>query len=200
VQAALSARVRSATRSSRLSESRRSTSDSASGSTLGSRSLPQAASAVARASSPSFSCGRCRSRAPARVWRAWVARPPPTRLRLPTSGPSICPNLRHSPPPRATLGEPFRPAFERSQAGAVLQEASTLDEFTDGFVDYRDGDRRLVGIDPDEHSPHARTHLRSGQISATLAFGARDTPTLSRSLIPLLSHSARRVLYGGTQA
>jgi hypothetical protein len=95
-----------------------------------------------------------------------VARPPPTRLRLPTSGPSICPNLRHSPPPNDARGTVSPRAFERSQAGAVLREASTLDEFTDGFIDYRDGDRRLVGIDPDEHSPHARTHLRSGQISA----------------------------------
>src|SRR3954465_11007982 len=50
----LSALVRSATRSSLLSESRRSTSDAASGSTAARRSLREAASAVARASSPSF--------------------------------------------------------------------------------------------------------------------------------------------------
>jgi hypothetical protein len=50
----LSALVRSATRSSRLSESRRSTSDSASGSTTASRPLCEAAKAVARASSSSF--------------------------------------------------------------------------------------------------------------------------------------------------
>jgi hypothetical protein len=49
-----SARVRSATSSSRLSESRRSTSDAASGSTAASLSLREAAKAVARASSPSF--------------------------------------------------------------------------------------------------------------------------------------------------
>jgi hypothetical protein len=49
-----SARVRSATKSSRLSESRLSTSDAASGSTAASLSLPEAASAVARASRPSF--------------------------------------------------------------------------------------------------------------------------------------------------
>ena len=49
-----SARVRSATNSSRLSESRRSTSDAASGSTCASLSLREAASAVARASRPSF--------------------------------------------------------------------------------------------------------------------------------------------------
>ncbi len=50
----LSALVRSATKSSRLSERRCTTSDPASGSTAASRSLRQAASAVARAASPSF--------------------------------------------------------------------------------------------------------------------------------------------------
>ena len=58
----LSARVRSATRSSRLSESRRRTSESASGSTAASRSLREAANAVARASISHRFCGRCRSR------------------------------------------------------------------------------------------------------------------------------------------
>ena len=50
----LNARVRSATRSSRLSESRRSTAEAASGSTAASLSLRKAAKAVARASSSSF--------------------------------------------------------------------------------------------------------------------------------------------------
>jgi hypothetical protein len=50
----LSARVRSATSSSRLSESRRSASEAASGSTAASLSLCDAAKAVARASTPSF--------------------------------------------------------------------------------------------------------------------------------------------------
>ena len=54
VQAALSALVRSATRSPRLSESRRSTSDEASETTVASLSLREAAKAVARASTPSF--------------------------------------------------------------------------------------------------------------------------------------------------
>jgi hypothetical protein len=54
VQAVERSGVRSATKSPRLSESSRSTSEPASGSTVGSRSLRQAASAVARASSPSF--------------------------------------------------------------------------------------------------------------------------------------------------
>jgi hypothetical protein len=53
------------------------------------------------------------------------------------------------------LGEAPCPAFEGSQAGAVLRKASTLDELAYGFVDHRDGDRRLVGIDPYEHL-HAR--------------------------------------------
>jgi hypothetical protein len=46
------------------------------------------------------------------------------------------------------LGEPFRPALERPQAGAVLREGGTLEELACGFVDRSDGDRRLVGIDP----------------------------------------------------
>ena len=50
----LSTLVRSATRSSRLSESRRSTSEAASWSTAASLSLGEAAKAVARASRPSF--------------------------------------------------------------------------------------------------------------------------------------------------
>jgi hypothetical protein len=50
----LSALVRSATRSSLLSESRRSTSDAASASTCANCPVREAASAVARASSPSF--------------------------------------------------------------------------------------------------------------------------------------------------
>jgi len=39
-----------------------------------------------------------------------------------------------------TLGEPFRPAFESSQAGAVLQEGSTLEELAGNFVHHRGGD------------------------------------------------------------
>jgi len=57
-------------------------------------------------------------------------------------------DLRHSPPLRATLGEPLRPAFEGLQAGAVLRETRAFDELACGFVDSGDGDRRLVGIDP----------------------------------------------------
>jgi hypothetical protein len=37
------------------------------------------------------------------------------------------------------LGEPLRPAFEGSQAGAILREASTLEELAFGFVDRGDG-------------------------------------------------------------
>jgi hypothetical protein len=68
------------------------------------------------------------------------------------------------------LGEPLRPAFEGSQAGAVMWEVSMLDEPAYGFVDHRDGDRRLVGIDPDQDL-HARMHLRFGRASA---IGARE--------------------------
>ena len=66
----------------------------------------------------------------------------------PTSPPGVGRGLRRSPPPRATLWEPFHPAFEGSQAGAVLREGCTLEELACGFVDRSDGDRHLVGIDP----------------------------------------------------
>ena len=61
----LNARVRSATKSSRLSESKRSTSEPASGSTAASRSLRQAARARWPGRPAHRFCGRCRSRAPA---------------------------------------------------------------------------------------------------------------------------------------
>src|SRR5215204_3772975 len=99
----------------------------------------------------------------------------------------------HSP---TALGEPFRPAFEGPQACAVLREASTLDELAASFVDHRAGDRRFVGIDPDQDL-HERRHLRFGRTSA---ISTRRTFRLRAVHIPLLSHSARRVLYGGTRA
>jgi hypothetical protein len=37
------------------------------------------------------------------------------------------------------LGEPFRPALEGPQAGAVLREAGTLEELARGFVYRRYG-------------------------------------------------------------
>jgi len=64
-----------------------------------------------------------------------------------------------------TLWEPSCPAFERLQAGAVLWEGGTLEELAFGFVDRGDGDRRLVGIDPDEHF-HARVPPFRSDLSA----------------------------------
>src|SRR5215210_4978849 len=94
------------------------------------------------------------------------------------------------------LGEPFRPALEGPQPCAVLREASTLEELAASFVDRRDGDRPFVGIDPDQDL-HERTHLRFGRTSA---ISKRRTFRLRAVHTPLLSHSARRVLYGGTRA
>jgi hypothetical protein len=62
---------------------------------------------------------------------------------MPTEAASVL----HRP---TALGVPLRPAFEGPQAGAVLQEASTLDELAQGFVYHRDGESRFVGIDPDQ--------------------------------------------------
>jgi len=141
MQAALSARVCSATRSSRLSESRLSTSEAASGSTAAKRSLREAAKAVAKASSPSF-------------LRALPAKLESTLTRAESLGGTstthspaaanltvrCLPQARQrSPPLRATLAKPFGPALEGSQAGAILWEGSTFDELACGFVDHRDG-------------------------------------------------------------
>jgi hypothetical protein len=71
----------------RLPESRRSTSESASGSTVASRSLRQADRARWRGHRACRCCGRCRSRVRAPELKAWVARLPPTRRPLPTSLP-----------------------------------------------------------------------------------------------------------------
>ena len=187
----MSARVRSATRSSRLSESRRNTSEAASGSTAASRSLREAARARWRGHRAHRSCGRCQSRAPAPVPKAWAARPPRTRRPLPTSPPGADRGRQSSPPPNDAR-ESFRPAFEGPQAGAVLREASTLDKLADGFVDHRDGDRRLVGIDPDEH-----LHARVPPFRSDLCHRrARRTFRLRAVHTPLLSHSARRAPAG----
>ena len=193
VEAALSARVRSSTRSSRLSERRRSTSEAASGSTVGSRSLREAARARWRGHRARRSCGRCRSKAPAPAPKAWAPRPPLTPRRpLPISQPGADPEAASVLYRPTALGEPLRPAFEGSQAGAVMWEVSMLDEPAYGFVEHCDGDRRLVGIDPDQDL-HARMHLRSGRASA-IGARAKDTPTSGPAPIPLLSHSARRSL------
>jgi len=83
------------------------------------------------------------------------------------------------------------------QAGAVLWEGSTLEELTGGFVDHRDGDRRFVGSTPIK--TFMRTHLR---FRSYLCRYWRVKGILTSGVAPIsvLSHSARRVLYGGTQA
>jgi hypothetical protein len=182
VQAASSARVRSATRSSRLSESRRSTSEPISGSTAASRPLREAATRRWRGHRAHRSCGRCRSRAPAPVPRAWAERPPYTRRPLPASPPGDDRGHQSSPPPNDARQTVSPSIHKGPQAGAVLREASTLEELASDFVDRSDGDRRLVRIDPDQDL-HERRHLRFGRTSA---MGAKDIPTLSGVPIPLL--------------
>src|SRR5215208_7590478 len=129
------------------------------------------------------SCERCRSRVPEPVPKAWAARQPPTRR-----PPPICPlgaypeaaSVLYGP---TTLAEPFRPSFEGSQAGAVLREVGTLEELAFGFVERSHGNRRLVGIDPDQDL-HERMHLRFGGTSLPSA-RAKDIPT-SGPLLPYL--------------
>jgi hypothetical protein len=132
----------------RLSESRRSISDAVSGSTAASRSLREAAKAVARASRPSFlrELPVDSTRTFAESLGGTSTTDSPAAANLPARYRPR--GRRRSPALRATLGEPLRPALEGSQAGAVLREGSTLEELAFGFVDRRYGDRRLVGIDP----------------------------------------------------
>jgi hypothetical protein len=90
----------------RLSESRRSTSEAASGSIAASLSLREAAKAVARASTPSFlralpaKLESTRTRAES----LGCSRPPPTRLRPPTSPPGDDPGRWRSLRPNAVRG------------------------------------------------------------------------------------------------
>jgi hypothetical protein len=109
-----SALVRSATRSSRLSESKRSTSEAASGSTATSRSLPEAASAVARASSPSFLRALPAKLESTRILAESLGGTSTTDLPEAANLAARClpRGLLRSPPLRAALGEALRPAFE----------------------------------------------------------------------------------------
>ncbi len=176
----MSARVRSVTKSSRLSESRRSTSDSASGSTVASRSLHEAANAVARASSQSFLRALPVESTRTRAESLGCSRPPQIRRPLPTSPPgaySEATSVLHRP---TTLWEPLSPAFEGPQTGAIPWEGGTLDELAD-LVEHRDGDWRFVGIDPDQDLHVVRTHLRFGRTSVPLAC-VKDIPTSGRAL------------------
>src|ERR671912_132642 len=160
----------------------RSTSEPISGSTAASRPLREAATRRWRGHRAHRSCGRCRSRAPAPVPRAWAARPPHTRRPLPASPPGDDRGNQSSPPPNDARQTVSPSIHKGPQAGAVLREASTLEELASDFVDRSDGDRRLVRIDPDQDL-HERRHLRFGRTSA---MGAKDIPTLSGVPIPLL--------------
>jgi hypothetical protein len=92
-------------------------------------------------------------------------------------------SILHRP---TTLGESFRPTFEGPQTGAVVREGSALNKLADDFVHSREGDGRLVGIDPDQHL-HARTCVPLGP-----ATGVCEGHSDFEPCIPLLSHFARR--------
>jgi hypothetical protein len=109
-------------------ESRRRTSEAASGSTAASRSLPEAASAVARASSPSFLRALPLDSTKSPLPRVWAARQPRTRLSPSTSPSGTDRGRQRSPAPNGARGTASLKALEGSQAEAVLREASTLEE------------------------------------------------------------------------
>jgi hypothetical protein len=183
----LNARVRSATKSSRLSERRRNTSEPASGSTVGNRSLRQAASAVARASSPSFlralpvESTRTRaeslggtsttdSPAAANLWAKCLPRPPAFSTAQRRSGNRFAQRSRALKPPRLC----GKLAHSTSSPTTPSTTARTMDALWGS-----------TPINTFMHAPPFWSNLR-------LAACVKDTPTLSRALIPLLSHSARR--------
>src|SRR5215211_926516 len=185
-----SALVRSATKSSRLSESRRSTSEAASGSTAASLSLREAASAVARASSSSFlralPLESRRTRAESLGGTSTTDSPEPASL------PARCLPRDHqrSPPPNCARG-----TVSPSVRGLSSRHSSVGSWHARGARLWlrrpqRRLPRRLVGIDPDQDL-HERMHLRFGRSSLPLAReGHSDFG--SSAPIPLSSHSARR--------
>jgi hypothetical protein len=125
----LSARVRSATRSISASrKERRSASEPTSGSTVASRSLREAASAVARASSPSFlralPLESTRTLAESLGGTSTTDSPEPANLTA-----RCLPRGRwRSPPPNDARGTVSPSVLKGSQSSAVLREGSALDE------------------------------------------------------------------------
>jgi hypothetical protein len=191
VQAALNARVRSSTKSSRLSESRRSTSDSASGSTAASRSLRQAANAVTRASSSSFFRALPALRAPALELKAWTAHPPPIRRLLPTSGPGTDRDRQRSPPPndaRQTVSPSVRGLSQPTRFCGKLARSTSSTATSSPAATATDA---LWGSTPIKTFSCARTSV-FGWISATTGVREGHADFGPCSLIPLLRHSARR--------
>jgi hypothetical protein len=189
VQAALSARVRSATKSSRLSERRRNTSEPASGSIVGNRLLGQAANAVARASSPSFlralPVESIRTRAEslggtsttdspvaANLWAKYLPRPP-----------------AFSTAQSGARGIASPSVFEGPQTCAVVRETSALEELAD-LVHHREGycDALLWGSTPINTFMRARTSIL---VEPAIGVREKDTPTLSRALSYLFFESLR---------
>jgi hypothetical protein len=112
----------------RLSESRRSASEPTSGSTVASRSLREAASAVARASSPSFlralPLESTRTLAESLGGTSTTDSPEPANLTA-----RCLPRGRwRSPPPNDARGTVSPSVLKGSQSSAVLREGSALDE------------------------------------------------------------------------
>ena len=178
----MSARVRSATRSSRLSERV----GAAPPSRPRDRPLPVARCARRprrwREHRAHRSCGRYRWRAPSPVPKAWAARPPHTRRPTPTLLPGAYRGRQSSQPPngaRGNVSPSVRGLSSRcGSAGRWHARGARLRLRRP----QRRLPRRFVGIDPDQDL-HA--HLRFGRTSA---IGARRTFRLRAVHTPLLSH------------
>ena len=183
-----SALVRSATRSSLLSESRRSTSESASGSIAARRSLREAASAVARASSPSF----------------FLALPLESTLTFAeslggtsTTASPVAANLpaRCLPRPRAFSIAQRRSGNRFAQRSRSLRPARSCAKVADS-TNSPTSSTTATATDALWGSTPIETFIMRARTSVSVglppAACAKDIPTSGSAPIPLLSHSAGR--------
>jgi hypothetical protein len=171
----------------RLSESRRSVSEGASESTAAIRSLREAASAVARASRPSFLRALPLESTRTRAESLGCSRPPRTRRPLPASPPDAYRGHRRSPSPNVARGtvspsarglSSRRGSAGRTHARRVRRRPRRLRRRRPTFC----GDRLR------SRPSCARTSVSVGPPPAACA---KDIPTSGSASIPLLSHSAR---------
>jgi hypothetical protein len=160
-----------------LGKKAQSTSELASGSTAASRSLRQAASVRWRGRPVHRSCGCCQPRALASALKALGG----TSTTDSPAADNLWARCRprppaFSPPPNDARKTVSLRAFEGSQAGAVLQEGSTLNELAGDFVHRcTTATEALWGSTPIRapscsHAPPSRSDLRLACV--------KDTPTL----------------------
>jgi hypothetical protein len=182
-------------RSSRLSESRRSTFESASGSTCASHSLGEAANAVARISSPSLLGTLPALSAPSPA-QSELGRPvnhelagrcqPPRQVTTEPAG--VLHHLGRRSGNR--LAQCWRDLKSALFCGKLARSRNspTCSSIAATATPTPCGDR------PRSRPSHERTHLRFGRTPLPPLACAKDIPTSGSAPIALLSHFARRTL------